>query len=867
MKVLSSINTERPLEAFRSIKVKLGILVAASVCAAALIAEAGDRAGVPAWVTIPVTVAAALAVTQWLARGMTSPLRAMTAATSVMATGDYSRRVETNSVDEVGELARAFNAMAAELAASDQQRRQLVATVSHELRTPLTAQQALLENLADGVVSPDSAALHTALAQAERLSALVSDLLDLSRVDGGLTRLHLVPVDVEAIVGQGVAEAKAGGADRRGIEFTVDVDEGLETVSADAGRLAQVIANLLDNAVRHSPPEGVVSVRADRLNGDRWVLEVQDQGPGIPPDRTEGVFTRFGSWTESGGSTGLGLAIATWVCELHGGSIAVAPSESGALLRAVLPINPAPAMAPAKKEPDRTSKEKQIMQPVTSPQAPPQPPNPIYANPDAPVDSLFGGFWPETDGRVRPGVVLAALSVGLLAAIIYPLRSNVGISDIFVLLAAGITVLTVAKRRSERWTLVLTAMCLALGSFVALRAAEWVSVIAIFVVLILTMSGLTGARSVPGMIGSFFSWGLAAIRGLPLLGRTMSAISRHSVLWPVVRTAAISLLLLVVFGGLFASGDAVFGSWADQVVPDINADGFVQRVFIGFFVGGVVLAATYVAINPPNVDKLTLGDGKPLARNWEWQVPLGFVIAVFAAFVVAQATAMWGGHNYVQETTGLTYAEYVHQGFGQLTAATFLTLVTVAIISRKAPRDNTVLRGGIGLLGLLALAVVASALYRMDVYQEAYGWTILRMLVDAFELWMGLILVFVIVTRVIQTSSAWLPRAALLSGAAFVLVIGAVNPEAWVAQQNIDRYAETGKLDVAYLQQLGDDATPTIVEGLPRNIAECIVTKREPASTWLDWTLGRERAVEATKNFPPERGFVQACYDLRLNAE
>ena len=105
--------------------------------------------------SVPVTVAAALAVTQWLARGMTSPLREMTAAARRMAAGDYAQRVTATSTDEVGTLGRAFNAMAADLAAADQQRRQLVATVSHELRTPLTAQRALLENLVDGVVSPD----------------------------------------------------------------------------------------------------------------------------------------------------------------------------------------------------------------------------------------------------------------------------------------------------------------------------------------------------------------------------------------------------------------------------------------------------------------------------------------------------------------------------------------------------------------------------------------------------------------------------------------------------------------------------------------------------------------------------------------
>ena len=116
---------------------------------------------------------------------MTSPLREMTAAARAMARGDYSRRVRATSRDEVGELARAFNQMAADLAAADQQRRELIANVSHELRTPITALQAVLENLVDGVAAPDPATLRTALAQTERLGRLVAELLDLSRIDAG----------------------------------------------------------------------------------------------------------------------------------------------------------------------------------------------------------------------------------------------------------------------------------------------------------------------------------------------------------------------------------------------------------------------------------------------------------------------------------------------------------------------------------------------------------------------------------------------------------------------------------------------------------------------------------------------------------
>ena len=176
----------RALDPVPSVKVKLGS--AGRGQRHRRLGRRHDRrrpAGVPIWLSIPVTVALALGVTQLLAVGMTSPLREMTAAAQRMARGDYSVRVTATSSDEVGELARAFNRMAEDLAAVDRQRRELVANVSHELRTPLTALCAVLENLADGVAEPDPATLRAALDQAERLSALVTDLLDLSRVDAG----------------------------------------------------------------------------------------------------------------------------------------------------------------------------------------------------------------------------------------------------------------------------------------------------------------------------------------------------------------------------------------------------------------------------------------------------------------------------------------------------------------------------------------------------------------------------------------------------------------------------------------------------------------------------------------------------------
>ncbi len=304
------------------------------------------------------------------------------------------------------------------------------------------------------------------------------------------------------------------------------------------------------------------------------------------------------------------------------------------------------------------------------------------------------------------------------------------------------------------------------------------------------------------------------------------------------------MLGVLVFGLLFASADAVFAEWAGVVVPDLELDSFVLRAFVTVAVGGVVLAATYLGLNPPNVETGT-GPVRPVARRYEWLVPVLLVDAVFLVFLAAQATANFGGHEYLERITGLTYAEYVHQGFGQLTVATALTLLVVWAAARKAPRatkaDVAWLRGSLGLLCLLTLVVVASALYRMHVYQEAYGFTALRLLVDVFEGWLGLLVIGVMVAGVTM-KAAWLPRAALLSGASLLLGLAMLNPDAWVAQHNVDRYTETGKVDWVYLHGLSDDAVPVLAT-LPDDVVACALSDREPSDDdWLEWNLGRDRA-------------------------
>jgi len=836
---------QSPLDRVTSIKIKLGLLVAASVAVAAVLATIGAGGAVAPWLSIPVTILVALAVTQLLATGMTSPLRQMTVVARQMARGDYSGRVHTTSSDEVGELARAFNKMAEDLATVDRQRRELVANVSHELRTPLAALCAVLENLVDGVAEPDPAGLQAALDQAERLSRLVEDLLDLSRVDAGVAPLAVESIRVSELLERAVAEAAVA---PHSVSYEVRTNPSDLTVKGDPARLQQLVANLLDNAAAHSPAHGTVYVLGTGT-ATGWWLEVADQGPGIAPESREQVFERFGTLGEQTGGqtggTGLGLAIARWVTDLHQGSIGFVdpvPGDSGARVRAVLPIEPGVPAAPT-AAPEETVMPTTQQPPSSQPSYPARPTSP----PGPPMLDPLGRFWPEDGLPARAGVLLASIGVGVLAGVVFPER-NIGLGTFLVLMAFGATVFYAAKNRRDPFTVTCAGLCVLLSVPVVLRDADWVAVPCLFIGGIVCMAGLARGRSMPDFVVAAAAWPLAGLRGMPWLGRTLRSITGTGHAPAVARTAIWSLLGLIVFGLLFASADALFAEWADAVVPDLRMDMFVARFFVTVAVAGVTLAAAYLALNPPAIP-LDIGGRRPVQSRYEWLAPVALVDLVFLMFLVAQATVFFGGHDYLRRTTGLTYAEYVHQGFGQLIVATALTLLVVWAASHKASvetvEDRRWLRGALGLLCVLALVVVASALYRMHLYQEAYGFSQLRLLVDVFEIWLGLIVVGVIVAG-IQLRGRWLPRMALLSSAVMLLGLAAINPDAWIARHNLDRYEQTGKIDWAYFGDLSDDAVPTIVDA-PADVRACALANisRNDDDDWLEWNLGMSRSMRA----------------------
>ena len=272
---------------------------------------------------------AAVVISAFVSRQVVAPVQSMLKASKSIAQGHYDLRIRVpgdSSVeesDELAQLAHSFNQMASNLQETENRRRQLIGDVAHELRTPLTVIQGSIEGLIDGKLPSDPDHLQQIYQEAERLTRLVNDLQELSRVEAGAYPLERKPVSVEALIT--ALNTRLGRQfEDKGVTLSADLPSGLPEVMADEGRIGQVLLNLAGNALQYTPSGGQVKITASRHKGEVWIA-ISDTGIGIPAEHMPHVFDRFyrvdKSRSRAGGGSGIGLTVARHLVEAHGGRI------------------------------------------------------------------------------------------------------------------------------------------------------------------------------------------------------------------------------------------------------------------------------------------------------------------------------------------------------------------------------------------------------------------------------------------------------------------------------------------------------------------------------------------------------------------
>ncbi len=270
-----------------------------------------------------VAVAAGVFLIIVMSRGLLRPVRVLSGAARQLGRGELSQRVSEPGRDEIGRLSATFNAMAGDLERAETNRRNMVADISHELRTPLSNMQGYVEAMQEGVLAPDPEVLDRLQGLVGRLTRMVEDLRVLALAESGALPLSMAPIDLGTVV-RSVVESFEPRAAAAGVELSLET-AGDAQVNADSDRITQVLSNLLDNGVTHTPEGGSVAVAVRTAGGRRAAVSVSDSGRGMTPEEVERIFDRFyradASRARETGGSGLGLTISRHIVEAHGGSI------------------------------------------------------------------------------------------------------------------------------------------------------------------------------------------------------------------------------------------------------------------------------------------------------------------------------------------------------------------------------------------------------------------------------------------------------------------------------------------------------------------------------------------------------------------
>ena len=453
-----------------------------------------------------------------------------------------------------------------------------------------------------------------------------------------------------------------------------------------------------------------------------------------------------------------------------------------------------------------------------------------------------------------------AFGAGLTAAITLS-GERLGFNIMLVCLLMVAAVWVAARPSLDAVDCALIALSLAPVSLVLIRDASWVVGLQVVAALGCLAVGSARAREWASILKTPLMVLARLHRGLALSVKPFGAARLQRQFGPALRAGALATFLILVFGTLFVTADAAFASLTDKwLVPEVDVALLPARVAL--FIGTLSLAGSLALLSPvvsgPSASPWVIGrvvGWRPELRPLDWKVALSVLNVLFGFFVVVQIAVLFGGHSHVLETTDLTYAEYARQGFFQLVVVAILTLGVIAatIAFSHHEDERNLLRILLGSLCVLTLVILVSAARRMDLYQEAYGFTRLRLLVDLSIVWLGAVFSAILVAG-LRWRGGWLPRAIVGISLASCVGFGLYNPDLHIARRNIERFQATGDIDLAYLSTLSTDALGALVE-LPEPHRSCVVAPilaRAPESEPL-WSYNLSRRAASAREATPCR--------------
>lgn len=482
----------------------------------------------------------------------------------------------------------------------------------------------------------------------------------------------------------------------------------------------------------------------------------------------------------------------------------------------------------------------------------PYPTPPGFIGPRRPT--LVERYWPKPAAPPSAALLAACLGVGLLVASTF-YAPRLGLQS--GLVAVALTVVAVLAARSDdrarsAYRTTAGGLAVALAWVPALRDAAPTVALSVVGALGLALLAAADGRTWPSVLLSGPATAVASVRGALWAGSRFASLERPAGLGPWLRGGALGLVVVWVVGALLASADSAFAAVVDAVTPSLDLQSLPGRAVL-LVIGAVfALALATLAASPPRWEAVRVPYRAGSAV--EWAVPLVLVDVVLAAFVAVQATVMFAARPDALLGTGTTAAERARQGFGQLVAVTLIAVVLLAWAGRRAGTDRSSGRRLLALLGgglvVLVLVVVASALRRMALYEQYFGWTVLRLHVAAFEVWLAVVLVLCGLAWTVRRVDL-VARGVVLAAAGALLGLNLMSPDAVAASANVDRYAATGKVDLAYLARLSDDAVPALTRLPSADQVTVLVGRVAQHDPWYAVNLSRLRAARILPDTAP----------------